>query len=625
MPSPSPLTAAETELGRLLHGPCEPGFLTELHQALAGALPPPDGVTPGPGDRTSHRLRTLSKGLPPARRLLDTPAHLCALHAWTAVADPSLCLAALVHHTLCLGSISRLAPDPAPLEARMAALESGRAKGLYLITEVGQANSHLATRTHAEFDTSEGRFLLHTPDPAAAKFCGAGTPNVPQTAVVLARLTHAGSDHGVFAFVVDLTDENGPLPGVEMSSTMDLGALPQDYVQVRFRNVRVPYAHWLADGALLCSDGTFRDPVTSTDERLQRTLRVGQGLWAVMPSVAAATSRQAAASAVNYARQRGTQGHLAPGAPLLSYRTQQRVVLGALADSLALTCAAHRARELWTETLASAAPDSDAPRAAGSMGFSPWAAVSRPLATYKAASVRLAARIAADCQSRCGFSGHLDVNGLAAYHGFHHAFDAAGGDSQLILYDVGQFLTDQAPPAPALAESAPPPQPPGSPGWWPAVAKRHEERLTARLRKRRDTRSMTAATPIDLWNPLLEDAGLLGEFHAARLMAEDMTRVLGRIQEASLSRALAPLAALHGITAARRWAGSLLAQRTLLPSEMEALSTAADRVCDELLPHLSLLTEAFTYPQDIAPAPLAAPDYNKALASALRWAEGGTS
>lgn len=609
--------ATRDELQRLLHGPCDSSFLSALHKALAAGCGPDAGEAATSGRQLLHRLRLLGETLPPAGRLLDDPAQVAALHAWAAVADPSLCLAALVHHLLCLGSMAQLADDQGEhLGRQMGPLRAGRAKGVYLITEAGQANSHLATRTHAELDRATGEFVLHTPDPQAAKFGSAGTLDVPQTAVVLARLVTDGTDRGVFAFVVELTDDHGLLPGVEVSSPLGLGALPLDYVLVRFHHVRVPYGHWLADGAGIGDDGTFHDLAGSKEGRLQRTLRVGQGLWATMPAVAAATARQSAVQAVNYARQRRTQGRLAPGVPLLTYRTQQRAVLGALADAFALTCAADGARTVWAESLAAPAARTD--NGADAMGFTPWAAVSRPLAAYKAAAVRLAARITAVCQSRCGFSGHLDVNGLAAYHGFHHAFDAAGGDSQLIFYDIGRSLAEEGGQTPGKA----PPAPPASPHWWPAIVRAHQGRLTRHLSEQ--LRTTDPSAPFDAWNPLLEDAGLLGEVYADALLAENVPRTLDGIHDHDLAQALRPLAALHGVMAARRWSGSLLAHGTLRPADIRGLSVVADELCDAVGPHLPLLTEAFAHPDDVVCAPLAAPDYDTALRATLTWTRGGT-
>ncbi|GHE05669.1 acyl-CoA dehydrogenase family protein [Streptomyces alanosinicus] len=606
MPSAPLPTAARDELDRLVHGPCDTSFLSALHKALADDTP-----SGGPGPQLLCHLRLLGETLP--YDLFDDPARLATAHAWAAVADPSLCLAALVHHLLCLGSMAQLGDGSGQLGPRGQALRSGRAKGVYLITEAGQANSHLAIRTRAEFDPTTGEFVLHTPDPRAAKFASAGTLDVPQTAVVLARLVVGDTCRGVFAFVAGLTDGTRPLPGVEISSPLALGALSLDYVLVRFHRVRLPRAHWLADGAGIAPDGTFHDPAGSNERRLQRTLRVGRGLWATLPAVVAATSRQAAVQAVNHARQRRTQGRPAPGVPLLAYRTQQRAVLGALADAFALTCAAHGARTVWQESLAT--PEDGGGTA---LGFTPWAAVSRPLAAYKAATVRLAAHVTADCRRRCGFLGYLDVNRLSAYHGFHHAFDTAGGDSQLIFYDIGRALAEEA-----GREADPPPMSAGppltSPHWWPAVVRRHQHALAQDLAQR--SRTTDGSAPFDVWNPLLEDAGLLGEVYANALLAEDVTRALAALQEPELARTLRPLAALHGVMAARRWSGSLLALGTLRPADVRALSGAADRLCDEIRPRLPLLTEAFAHPDGVA----AAVDCESAVRATLTWTRGGTA
>jgi acyl-CoA oxidase len=321
--------------------------------------------------------------------------------------------------------------------------------------------------------------VLDTPDPGAAKFGSTGPSGGAQIAVVLARLIVRGTDCGVFAFAVDLTDERGaPLPGVEMSSALKTGTLPLDHAQVRFNRLRLPAERWLSDSARIDEYGTFHDPLGTPQRRLQRTLCVGQSLWGTLPSAAAAVSRQSALLALRYARHRPTQGRLAPGVPLLEYRTQQHAVLGAFADAFALTCAAGRARELWATSMRQEAQDAAGDSAAGdAMSFGPWAAVSRPLAAYKAHAVRTAARVIADCQDHCGFSGHLDVNRLPGYHGFFRAFEAAGGDCKLILFDLGRAL--------AAEEHSATVELPGEAGgvdWWAAVCRAREQALAQELK-----------------------------------------------------------------------------------------------------------------------------------------------
>lgn len=611
MHTPAPPMAlapnARAELARLIHGPCEPAFLDSLRDLLAPEPVPTGPDAPRRGVRIAQRLRRLGEGLPPIGHLYEDPARLTTLHAWIVVAEPALCLAACVHYLLCLGSIVQLAPEPEELKESVEALQSGRARGAYMITEVGQANSHLSVRTRASFDPVRREFVLRTPDSAAAKFAGVGTRGVAQTAVVLARLFVAESDCGVFAFVVDISDADGPLPGIEISGPVELSAIPLDYARIRFQGVRLPYQRWLRDSARISDEGVFHDPLGSADGRLQRTLCVGQGLWATMPSVAAAAARQSAVLALNYARRRRTQGRLAPGAMLLEYRTQQHAVLGALADAFALTCAADSARTLWAGSRAPRATPPGEPPETG-MAFGPWAAVSRPLAGYKAWSVREAARVIGHCQRHCGFSGHLDDNRLAAYQGFFHAFDTAGGDSQLILYDLGRALVDDAgsgPDAPAPGRA---PRSPDAPGWWPGVIRTHQQALTDRLRRARDHGQGRAATEFEVWNPLLGRAGELAEAYTERLAADDVTAAVDGLRDGRLRVPLLLLGQLHGVLAARRWAASLLTAGTLRPAEVAGLAGAVDALCDALLPYLPLLADWFSYPAELVQAPMTAAD-----------------
>lgn len=624
-PHPEPVAAdnARAELARLVHGPCPSSFLDVLEAALS-ADPMP--VVPDPLGREKHiarRLRRLGKVLPTAREMFEQPELPAALLAWAAVAEPALCMTLVGHQLLGLGSMVHLQPEPDALKDQIEAVQTGRSRCAYLITEVGRSNSHLATRTRAEFDPATREFVLVTPDTGAAKFSNVAADGVPLTVVPLARVIVNGADCGVFSFVVDLTDGTGPLPGVEMSTPIELGALPLDYAQVRFHGLRLPFERWLRDNATIDEQGRFHDPLGSTDARLQRTLCVGMGLWGTLPSAAAAVSRQSAVLAVRYARRRSTEGRLAQGTPLIRYRTQQHGVLGAMADAFALTCAAQQARTIWATSLAQH-PGGGPSDEDGTMTFAPWSAVSRPLSAYKAHTVREAARITAVCQRHCGFAGHLDINKIAAYHSFHYAFDAAGGDIQLIYYDLGRALAGEA------DSSVPPATPPAVPSptdaaWWPTVIRAHEQRLAHRLHRRRAERVRRDPDDFDVWNPLLADAGELGEVYAARLAAEDVHRVLASVHAPFLKTVLEPLAALHGVLSARRRAGSLLGAESLRPRDLEQLSEHADRLCDQLMPHLPFLEEAFAYPHSVVAAPLGAPDYDDSLAGALSWLCGGAS
>ncbi|MFD3515734.1 acyl-CoA dehydrogenase [Streptomyces sp. NPDC058657] len=646
MSAPEP----RVELSRIALGVCPPEQAEQFWAALApDGLPVRDG-TPG-ADGTAlpvpERLRRLTRALPPAEELLRDPARLAAVQVWAAVADPSLYMAVLNHYVLCLGSIVTLAGDTGKPVAQRKALENGHAKGMFLVTEIGSAGSHLAPRTTARFDPVRREFVLTTPDAGAAKFTSISRSGVRQTGAVCARVVVDGTDRGVFSFAVDLSDEQGPAEGVEFSGPLEAGALPLGYALVRFHQVRVPYEQWLRDTALIDDRGAFHDPLASRDARLGRTMAVGQGLWGTLPAALAAMARECAVQALRFSTHRRSNGRMAPGSSVLAYRPQQHALLGALAEAFVLTCAGNAALETWQRTL-SPGPGAPVPSSTDALAFSPWAAVDRFLPLYKVVAARGAERVAAECQRRSGLAGFLDVNRLSAYQGFAHAFASAGGDNQLILLDTGRSLVEdsketegpdgrhgpQAGPGDredtgGQADWGDPedmggpggPADPGdsvdSPAWWPLIAQRAQRVLAEELRESLRARAAAGADGLELWNPLLSRVLDLADLAGNRLAAAHATQTLRSVRSPELRSALRPLLALYGVAQARRSSGTLLTSGVLTPEVVRSLPEAMDRLCDRLLPHLALLEDGLAFPGGPAPAPLGAADYATALAEAL--------
>jgi acyl-CoA oxidase len=654
--------------------------LRVLRTLAAEPAEPADPAEPsvaGAGDnhRTYRRLRALAAVLPPVPDLLRDPQWLAALSAGTAVADPALYMTVVNHYILCLGSVHLPGPDgpdrpdradrpdrpdravtdrrpeqapsdQAPGEHaasehapsdQVAALEAARRKGCYLVTEIGDAGSHLAARTTAEFDPRTREFVLDTPGPGAAKFSGVGAPGIPQTAVVCARLTVGGADRGTFPFLVDLCDEHTTAPGVTVSRALGVRTLPLEYALVSFECARIPYGQWLRGGAGIAADGTFHDPLGSPDRRLRHTLDVGRLLWATLPSAAAATARTAAAATLRHSRRRRSHGRLAPGAPVLVHSTQQRAVLGAMAEAFALTCVAGAALDTWART-GRRRPDSGG--GGTRMDFAPWAAVDHELAAMKALAADGAARVAAECRQRCGLAGHLDVNRLTGYHGLADAFRTAGGDNRLILLDLGCALAGGEGPATATASGTRRAFDPDEPAWWPATIGELELRLTDSLRAAVREGRRQGLEGLDLWNPLLERARRLGEVHALRLAAQCVADTVaarrepgpgpehdpgpggGAAAQTALT-ALTALAALYGTAQALRLAGPLQWTGVLTAHEAQALEAVADRQSAHLMPYADDLAAAMTVPGGLLPTPLGSPDYPTALTETVGRPLGG--
>lgn len=612
------LTDPPAELDRIVNGPVPAELRDRLMAALTAYAGPVAGDPAHRGHRARQTLRRLAETLPPVQETLHDPNLLAALSACAAVADPPMYMTALSHYTLCLRSIISLAGDTKELQPQLDALEEGRSKGVYLVTEVGDADSHLGIRTTARFDSERREFILTTPDPGAMKFSGVSALGGPQTAVVCARVQVAGADRGVFSFTVDLCDEQGPMPGVSISSRLEVSSLPLDYALVRFDDLRLPYERWLRDNAHIDETGGFHDPLDDPDARLQRTLCVGQALWGTLPTAMAAMARECSVLALRHSSHRRAHGRLAPGAPVLTYTTQRHALLGALAEAFALTCVGNTARDTWWRSMSGPGDPLLEGGTATGMTFSPWAAVDRPLAVYKALSARAVARLAAECQHRCGFAGFLGVNRLAAYQGFAHAFDSAGGDSQLILLDAGRSLAEE--PGHGVTDAAPPPDTTAhDPAWWPAVTRAQEGRLTAALRKRLHERTSLGLRGLELWNPLLNGARELGEAHASRLAAESLSRTLDTVRDPGLLAALRPLASMYGAVEARRLSGGLLSTGVLSTETVCALPALMDQLCDRLMPYLHMLEASMGSARTRTLIPLGAPDYARALTDSLSW------
>nr|WP_240438258.1 acyl-CoA dehydrogenase [Streptomyces acidiscabies] len=498
-----------------------------------------------------------------AGQLLGDIDRLAEVQAEAAVRQPALYMALVNHYVLCLNAVVSFGMDDACLKPYRAALEGGVAKGVFLVTEVGRAGSHLGARTTAEFDVTTREFVLDTPDADALKFSSVTPDGPPTYGAVIARALVEGVDRGTFAFLVDLTDGERAAPGVEISGPLTASALPLAYGLIRFRNCRVPYGRWLSDGAWIDPDGRFTDPVGSPGARLRRTMSVGQALWATVPSAMAAMSRRAAVTALRFAERRTTPS----GAALLDHLTHQRALLGALSGAYALSCAADAALTAWRRK----ASGSAAPEAA----LSPWVAVDASLALLKAGATEEAVRVVEVCRRHCGLAGFLDVNLLEGYLGAAQAFTVAGGDNALIFVDTGRAGLGGGREEPVIPTEL------TDPGWWPSVARAQELRLAA------------DADPGDL--PRLKD---LGEAAAASLLARALT---GH-----------PLAVLYGLLQADRTAGRLVATGVLGPDDVRALPKAIDRLCEELMPQLPALIDEFDTQPTEGP-PLGAPDYATAL------------
>ncbi|TDD28858.1 hypothetical protein E1287_32140 [Actinomadura sp. KC06] len=558
------------------------------------------------------RFTTIAESLPSGREIMSDRRWLAALSEWTALDDPSLYMASIPHYAIALGSILTLAGDLDELLPQIQALECLSVTGALVVTETGDASSHVAPRATATFDVASREFVLVTPDVGAAKFSNRGLIGVPVLAVWVARVIVDGKDCGVFSFVLDIADHHGPRPGVSVSEVVELGNVPLDYSFIRLNEVRVPYERWLRDGASIDADGVFHDPLNG-DARLARTLNAPQMLWGTLPGTMAAMARAASLMALKQAANRPSHGRMAPGIPVLSYHTHRNALISALAESFGLTCAGNTARRQFID-------HGKAP-AAARMEFSPWAAVNRNLAVLKATTVWGAEEVLTECRRRCGFAGMLNVNRMMLYYGLAQNFNNAGGDNALIIMDAGRALIEGIAyrvPDQQIAE----PADPGSPQWWSRVARAWETQLVHHARRLHAERAAGTRDGLDLWNPMLPQVKELGEVHGIRLLADSVRDTLEDKETEAAREVMEPLAALHGALQAYKHAGRLMCAGLLSSDDARGLPQMIDNLCAEITTYLPTLHEAWTPPSSACSTPLGAIDYAAELTARLSWRTG---
>ncbi|GAA1863356.1 acyl-CoA dehydrogenase [Actinomadura bangladeshensis] len=548
---------------------------------------------------TYARLRRAGLAAPPAADLLADPPALCALLDRAAIADPALFHLMLLHYTLALGPILRFGAGQDGAREARDALESMDAAGTLLMTEVGRSNSHLSPRTIARHDPATGGFVLTTPDPRTAKFpTNTAHPAVAKTAAVYATLVHGGRERGVFVFAVPLRRPDGTVPpGVRIVPAPETSGLQIDYAAVLLDGVHVPYGAWLRDGAAIDAAGAFHDPAGSPAARLTRSMGIAPPVWRAVISASAAITRASAGMLLAHSAGRTTLGRLAPRRPLTDYRNQQEAVLGALAAAYALTAvAAHvtEPRPAFPQT-----PDQGGPGEGPDTAWAPWSAVDRDLALLKAAATAQAQETVSACRVHSGAPGFAAVERLNAYRGLAHAYQNAGGDNELILYDTARAMADldrYVPPDPGAG----PPDggDPHSPRVWLHLARDGERRMRDRLAGRVADALRDGGDAFTAWNANLVLAARTAAACADRIVLEICAAEAGSAEAAGAGAVLR----LHALNVLERRAPDLLNEGAAPPGLLDLLWEARRRTCDELAPNAAELAAAFDLP-----APVTAP------------------
>ncbi|WP_327255770.1 acyl-CoA dehydrogenase [Streptomyces sp. NBC_01244] len=546
---------------------------------------------------TYRRLKHLNDRLGLAEPLLEDRERLFAVVEHAALADPSLFYAVFLHHCTTMGAIRDFGGGREDLADVVRSLVDMDSIGALMMTEVGRGNSNAAIRTEAVYDARREEFVLRTPDAAAVKFPpGVSTP-VPRTAVVSARLVADGIDRGLFFFVVPIRDADGqPCAGVRIAPQRPTAMLPLDCALVSFDDVRIPFRHWLRDGATLTPAGEFTDPAGDALTRTRRLLSVIRHAWEAAITGLAAVSRASAAVAVRHAHHRRTSGRHAADLPVIAYRNQQRPLFGALAAAYVAGIVAKSV----------ATPEKPAVSAR----------TIRTTSLLKVTVDRLAERVTVRGRQAAGALGffadsrHLDYQGLA------HSFSTAAADNQMMLLDGALTLAagvEYAPPVDEAPDRAARDR--FTPDVWTALAGARERMLHAELTAALRAATAAGTSSLDMWNEHNALAESLSEAHALSLVLGTVREALESVDEPATKAVLTDLCALYVLEEIAAHDGWYLANGLLDPDEVRSLPQCVNGLCERVAPHALELADGLDVPHEVVGSPLADADYVHALTS----------
>jgi len=245
-----------------------------------------------------------------------------------------------IQYNLCAGTIARYAVQQPDMISLVEDLLRFRKHGQFLMTEVGHGIDMANIETSATLLPS-GEFILHTPNPQAAKCMPPTLPaGRPCIAVVFARLIVGKEDRGIRPFVVALNDGNQMCTGVTARLFPERGgASPVNHAVTAFNNVRLP------SNSLL---GSFEKPASAKANMVQATWRIAVGSMA-LGCLAIPMMQTYATIGAMYSLRR----HVGPPEnriPIIHFRTQQIPILTTTAQVYVMEAFARWATKIFRDT-----------------------------------------------------------------------------------------------------------------------------------------------------------------------------------------------------------------------------------------------------------------------------------
>ncbi len=576
---------------------------------------PQPGLTQAEAGRLSYaRSRVVHSRIEPPKQILQNPLRLFALAEWPSLGDVSAFSIIMVHYNLTLGTMLDHGCGRDDIADEVDALDRMDAFGPYMATELGYGNNVAALGTEAVYDAARQVFILRTPDTLSQKYMSySGFPEIPKVAVVLARLKSAGTDWGVFPFLVRLNDENGLRAGIRAAPCPEKPVQGLDNGLTFFDGLELPKSSLLSgDIGELADDGTFTPRIGNSRRRFLRAMsRIVPGRLCVA-SAAVGAGRASVFIAARYALNRLTNAPGSKEVPILAYRTHHVQLLGALAKAWAMTMLVNRCKRALLEAGGEASP-----------GLNTLVSVTKSLATWEMTDV------VATCRERCGAQGIFSANRINDYVSLLQGLVTAEGDNLVLISTAAAQIVAGTP---DNSDPHPPAQ----------IDLDCPERLLDLLqfrvsRMRLDLRRSRENAPhedyFSAWNDISNSAVAMARTFGASEALAELNHAAKSSDVDKARDLLTALARLYGLREIQQDAGWYIAQGALTPKQFTALEDRINTQCSALMPGLGALTDAFGLTHEHLRAPIAHADYasaftaasDPAYASALRTRLSGPS
>ncbi|KAI1422396.1 acyl-CoA dehydrogenase/oxidase [Xylaria sp. FL1777] len=248
-----------------------------------------------------------------------------------------------IHWNLCIGTIGEYVHRQADLAPVLEKLLRFDLCGEFLLTEIGRGLDARNLETTATLKL-DGSFDLHTPRASAAKAMPPTSPlaGIGRVGIVFARLIIKGVDHGVKPFIVNLSDENGLLPGITSQLLpRRCGAKVLDHAITTFSHVL------LSPESLLGSLDRAHDQRTDFFRQIHR---VSVGTLSLSISNIPALQQSALIAGTYSSRRHVGSDSDKKGTPIIQFSTQYRPILDAVVQSWAYDAFADEAISWFLDT-----------------------------------------------------------------------------------------------------------------------------------------------------------------------------------------------------------------------------------------------------------------------------------